>query len=248
MMAITLPPVPSASIGSTGDRRRFRLALPSLYPFATETAGAALPSLLDGTQVIVRVPPGEEHGVVPGTGAKWIVPRTLELEVSGSAAQALATSDRPALQWWTQVTDWLGAWVGIAPAVDVSVTRQVLPLEVAGEEASPAVMEFYGMGEFSIGRSDLAEALVLAGAGGELPTEYQLLVHAQTVRRNGDLRVAVLEAVAAAEVACTQAVERKLAEIGAPSDFVAEVRPRASGKRTSWPSPCSSTPSSTNPT
>ncbi|MDQ6805553.1 MAG: hypothetical protein M3065_11435, partial [Actinomycetota bacterium] len=140
----------------------------------------------------------------------WLVPRTFELAVSARVAEGLSSSDQPVLRWWRRVTEWLGAWIGAAAAIDVPVGRRVTPFQAPEAEPEAAKMEFYGFGEYSIARSDLGEALRLAGSPTELPTEYQLLVHAMTARRDLDLRVAVIDAVAAAEVACSQAIERKL--------------------------------------
>jgi hypothetical protein len=190
-------------------------------------AGVTFCSGLGEAPMMVRVPESKEHGLVPGTGAKWLVPRMLELEVSADVARALGSSDQPVLRWWRSVTGWLGAWIGAAAAIDVPVGRRVIPFGAPGAEPESPKMEFYGFGEFSISQADLREALRLVAFPNELPTEYQLLVHAQIARRDLELRVAVIDAVAAAEVACSQAVERKLvSNLRCPPAFVASVLPR----------------------
>jgi hypothetical protein len=222
-----IPTEAGAPSSQEDGRRWFRFELPTLYPFATDAAGVVFLSGLGDAPMMVRVPESKEHGITPGTGAKWIVPRLLELELSAHDAGALGSSDQPVLWWWRRVTEWLGAWTGAAPAVDVPVGRRVTPLGAPEAEPGSPKMEFYGFGEFNIARSDLSEALRLAALPSELPTEYQLLVHAQIARRDHELRVAVIDAVAAAEVSCNEAIERKLiGDLQCPPGFVHSVRPR----------------------
>jgi hypothetical protein len=174
-------------------------------------------------------------GETPGTGVEWIVPRWLEL-----AGPATLDLEGPAIHtelkaWWRRTTDWLAAWLGAPSGVDIPLERLALPLdEDASDETKPrGVMQFYGFdGETRATSDEFALALEFAGANAELPTAYILLVRAESAYDRRDMRLAVIEACGAAEVAATVAIERALTnQYGCPIDFVTAVARGARGIR-----------------
>ena len=212
---------------------RLRFTPPTLYPIDHDANGRVFPSRVAGYDVTVLVPQSDTHRLEPGTGAQWIVPRSLELTVPTAAVPDLAGSDATTLRWWQQITEWLGAWRGVAAEVDVPLERRVQPIADPATQPTTdgGAMRFYGFNsEMSATTSEFAEALRLAGKNAEMPAEYRLLVNAQVAKRDRNMRVCVIEACAAAEVAAAAAIERSLKETyRCPEAFIQACLRRARG-------------------
>lgn len=208
----------------SNDQQHFRFVLPSLYAVAPNATGQVFRSWIGGHEIGVVLQAAEHHGEKSGTGATWMVPRSLELVMPADFAFDLVTADSVVGSWWRRVTDWLGAWLGVAPAVDVSLERRVQPLDesVSASASQAGVMRVYSLpNEVRATSSEVADALEFAGINASLPTAYQLLVHAQTARQQFDMRVCVIDASAAAEVAAGTAIERALTgQFRCPEAFV----------------------------
>ncbi len=174
-------------------------------------------------------------GTAPGSGVEWVVPRWLEL--TGPAGLDLEGPEihTQLKAWWRRTTDWLAAWLGAPPGADVPLERLALPLDSqTSDEPSPrGVMQFYGFeGETHATSEELARAFDFAGTNAELPTAYILLVRGESAYGQRDMRLAVIEACGAAEVAAAVAIERALGEqYGCPADFVLAVARGARGIR-----------------
>ncbi|MGP0101141.1 MAG: hypothetical protein ACLPUT_05910 [Solirubrobacteraceae bacterium] len=225
----------------SADQQRFRFVLPRLYTFAPDVMGRVFHSHLGAHRIEIRVPDSPRHGIQPGgktglgSGAEWVVPRWLEL--AGPAALNLEGPEihTQLKAWWRRTTDWLAAWLGAPAGADIPLERLALSLDDhASDDSSPrGVMQFYGFdGETHATSEELARALEFAGTSAELPTAYILLVRGESAYAQRDMRLAVIEACGAAEVAAAVAIEQALAErYGCPADFVRAVARGARGIR-----------------
>ncbi|HEV7564398.1 MAG TPA: hypothetical protein VGO31_00375 [Microbacteriaceae bacterium] len=237
---------PQSSDGSSleaEDSLLFRFAPPRLYPLALDSIGKSFPSQIGPTPIEVYVPESAPHAIQP-VGASsnrqsvprshWIVPRSLELTVPAGTDpedRAFVSSLRG---WWTVTTNWLAAWVGEAPGIDMPVPRLVQPLDTEPSEspASGGFMLLYGLGgEAHASSEQFKHALELAGEGGELPPAYALLVRAGSAYTLNDHRVTVMEACSAAELAAASAIESTLTGTGCSAAFIKGAVKRARGIR-----------------
>lgn len=230
-----------AALPGDNQQQRFRFVLPRLYTFAPDVVGPVFHSHLGVHPIEIRVPDSPRHqmqpvgGTTPGTGVAWVVPRWLELAGPESLDLEAPEIHTQLKAWWRRTTDWLAAWLGAPAGADVPLERLALSLDdQASYDPSPrGVMQFYGFdGETHATSDELARALEFAGTNAELPTAYILLVRGESAYAQRDMRLAVIEACGAAEVAATVAIEHALAErYGCPADFVQAVARGARGIR-----------------